>query len=128
MQKKHISLPKKIQDHPNPSVQKLNLSIFVGSKQPILKSSPDLHENRKIAQLLGASKAQNPRPWGEAFSEGWIPGTLKLTFSLPENGWLECDRLLLGCRMAYFHGLVVGFRECSCFFSNHVEHEIENLP
>ena len=32
--KKHTPPPKSIQDHPNPSVQKLNLRIFVGSKQP----------------------------------------------------------------------------------------------
>ena len=28
------------------------------------RTVPDLHENRKIAELLGASKAQNPRPRG----------------------------------------------------------------
>jgi len=122
MQNKNIPLPKKIQDHPNPSVQKLNLSIFVGqSNHPQVPHRTFPLSARKKRHLTSMRIGKLPssleparlkiQGLGGKLFRREIPGTLKLTFSLPENGWLEYDRLLLGCRMAYFHGFAVGFRE-----------------
>ena len=100
-------------------VQKLKLSIFVGSKQPILTSSPHLHENRKIAQLLGASKAQNPRPWGEAFSEG-NPRDPETDIFAPckMDGWNTLEYIVCFWDVGWpiFTGLLLVSRIVAAFF------------